>query len=212
MKKIFVLFLAMMFVFPVCHASADYTEYINDGKMTLSGTCDEAVLGDVITLSVVSSDVDWQNLESWITIADNMSAIGYYDETKADANGGYKFNYYLSDQGEYTLYIGSKHFLQAKKEKLVYINADKNKAAIEDLNSALDAATIEQLLKDGKYSFGVYSKLYDKVNLANAAQILFDYYSKDGKKTSGYADTQSTDGRIYVFRITYELWCNQSKI
>ncbi len=113
MKKTLILLLAFILIFPGLCSAAEYTEYINDGRMNLSGTCEDASLGDVITLSVVSSDFDWQDAESREALAGSESAIAYYDETAADANGGYKFNYILPEQGEYTLYIGSGYFDKA---------------------------------------------------------------------------------------------------
>ena len=191
MKKVFILVLALMLVFPACYASTEYTEYINDGKMTLSGACDEAVLGDIVTLSVISDAFDWQDAETWKTIGDSENVIGYYDVAKADANGKYKFNYFLSREGAYTLYIGSEKFSQPEIKNIVYINEENNKAAISALNLAPDAASIENLLKEGKYTLGIYLELYDKVDLANVSEILFDYYSGGGEKTEGFTDTKN---------------------
>lgn len=192
MKKTLILLLAFILIFPGLCTAAQYTEYINDGRMNLSGTCEEASLGDIITLSVVSSDFDWQNAESREALAGSESAIAYYDETTADANGGYKFNYILPEQGEYTLYIGSGYFGKAETKQLVYINKTENEEAIAALNSPdITKDAIEALLKDGRYSLGIYQDLYDEADLGNAAQILYDYYSAGGSKTTGYEDTKA---------------------
>lgn len=158
MKKLSILIAAILLQSSAYAAEISVARNIETGKFTFNAKADTAVTIDIYAPGKSAADVT----------EDTADVIKYHNEIYGDAEGKSTFSAKLSgESGIYPAYVTADG--EQKKINLEFVNAAKNKTAIEGLNSAAD---IESYIEENRADLGFFNELYDSVNKKEVAGII----------------------------------------
>lgn len=180
-KKI-VTFFAVVSAFGTVNAFAeDNMIFISDGNIVFTQKLENAQANKKITLTVTDEDYVYTDEAAWKNSDENK--IVYLGDAQSDNEGNVSFNFKLNKNGIYNVYLGGGSE-KPRSYKLEYTNKTANDTAVALLNEYCkkqDINGIKNLLDTNRFELRLYSDLYNKADLTDAAKLISENQSGASK-------------------------------
>ena len=161
-------------------ANAETMKLTGKGFTDIKGT--DAERNSNVTIEIISDKINISDDGVWSGFTDNGENTAFMGTVRADENGAYEFNIFLTESGKYIVRTGNSGFKAVKEDSLWFTNEDSLKQRLGEIKTAAqadDTDKIKEILENNRYDIKIFSSIGNDADYEKAASILGEYIKKN---------------------------------
>lgn len=178
------LFLSSLILLSGSAFATSVSEDYSSSTVTISG---DAEAKQLVSIQILQ---EGKSLEELAASSDPGSLVIYTNQTKADENGKFSFDFtYDGKSGTYNAYIASKLWNEPQIVEVNFVNSQEYEKVIDSLNNAASKDDFIKTVKDNLIVFNDGLNI-DNINLDSAMGKMYDYTRKEKLDVKNSSRTQ----------------------